>query len=198
MTMEIKSIGILLFDEVELLDFAGPLEVFGAANYLKDNALYTIHTVAAQQKVKTSKSLLQVTVDHILSHQYYDLFIIPGGYGSRSIVIDQERLRIIDDTISHAKITASVCTGALILAALGHLKNKTVCSHHLSFGLLKSLDPTVQILKDHRYADHNEIITSAGVSAGIDMSFHLLARYFGKLLSDQTRKYIEYYPEPIR
>ncbi len=195
--MEINSIGIFLFDGVELLDFAGPLEVFGAANYLKDDGLFSINTVAEKKQIKTSKGLLHVSADHILSDQTYDLFIIPGGYGTRSIVRNPELLHRIDGTISHAKITASVCTGALILAALGRLSGKTVCSHHLSFDKLLAIDPTVTIMKEERYTDHGEIITSAGVSAGIDMGFHFLSRYYSKAFSDETRQYIEYYPAPV-
>ena len=195
--MEIKTVGILLFEDVELLDFAGPLEVFGAADYVKEDGLYTINTVAQQKEIRTSKGLLHVTADHILSHQYYDLFIIPGGFGTRPIVKDPESLRRIDDTISQSKITASVCTGALILAKLGHLKNMEVCSHHLSFDTLESIDPSVIVNRKARYIDNDRFITSAGVSAGIDMSFHILSRYFGQELSDTTRKYIEYFPESV-
>lgn len=192
---EIKSIGMVLFDDVELLDFAGPLEVFGAANYVKENSLFSITTLAPTKDIKVSKSLLNVTVDEVMDQQQFDLLLIPGGFGTRPLVKDESFLKTIDQLVKKSKITASICTGALLLAKLGYLKDKTACSHHLSFELLKSIDPTVHILKDKRYADHGDILTSAGVSAGIDMSFHLLKRLYGEAFSDTVRKYIEYFPE---
>jgi len=175
--MEIKSIGMLLFEDVELLDFAGPLEVFGAANYVKDGTLFSIETVAPTKEINVSKSLLSVTVDKILDGQSYDLFLIPGGFGTRPIVKDDKLLSLINKSIENSKIIASICTGALILAKLGLLSGKEVCSHHLSYDILQKIDPTICINKETRYMDHDRIVTAAGVSAGIDMSFHLLRRF---------------------
>jgi len=193
---EIKSIGMVLFDDVELLDFAGPLEVFGAANYVERDSLFSIATIGPTKDIKVSKSILNVTVDQIINQELqYDLLLIPGGFGTRPLVKDESFLFLLDHLIKKSKITASICTGALLLAKLGYLKNKTACSHHLSFDLLQSLEPTVDILKDKRYADHGSIVTAAGVSAGIDMSFHLLSRLYSKEFSNTVRKYIEYFPE---
>lgn len=192
---EIKSIGMLLFDEVELLDFAGPLEVFGAANYIKENSLYTIKTIAPTKNIKVSKSVLNVIADEVIDQQQFDLLFIPGGFGTRPLVKNESFLASLDQLVKQTKITASICTGALLLAKLGYLQNKTACSHHLSFEILESIEPTVQILKDKRYVDHGRIVTSAGVSAGIDMSFHLLKRLYSAEFSNTVRKYIEYFPE---
>lgn len=193
--MKIKSIGMFLFEDVELLDFAGPLEVFGAANYVYDGELYSIETVAPTKEIKVSKSLLNVTADQVLNAQGYDLFLIPGGFGTRPIVKDNDLLRRIKQTIDNSKIIASICTGSLILAKLGLLSGKEVCSHHLSYDILQKLDPTVSINKSARYMDHDRIITAAGVSAGIDMSFHILKRFYGDEFANTVRSYIEYYPE---
>jgi len=195
--MEIKSIGMLLFEDVELLDFAGPLEVFGAANYVNDKVEYTIQTVAPKKQVQISKSLLNVNVDQILDGQSYDLFLIPGGFGTREIIKDDAMLSLIKRTIDKSQIIASICTGSLILAKLGLLADKEVCSHHLAYDVLEKLDPTVRINKEARYMDHGNIITAAGVSAGIDMSFHLLKRFYGDEFASTVRKYIEYYPEKV-
>jgi transcriptional regulator GlxA family with amidase domain len=193
--MEIKSVGMLLFDDVELLDFAGPLEVFGAANYLKGGDLFSIETVGLQKEIAVSKSILQVTADTVLDRQQYDLFLIPGGYGTRPIIKNESILKRIKPSIDYSTVTATICTGALILAKLGYLKNKEVCSHHLSFDLLKKIDPSVDVIPDKRYVDHNSILTSAGVSAGIDMSFYILKKVYGDDFSQEVRKYIEYFPE---
>ena len=195
--MEIKSIGMLLFEDVELLDFAGPLEVFGAANYVNEKPMYSIETVAPTNQVQISKSLLNVNVDQILDGQSYDLFLIPGGFGTREIIKDDTLLSLIKRTIDKSKIIASICTGSLILAKLGLLANKEVCSHHLAYDVLEKLDPTVSINKEARYMDHGNIVTAAGVSAGIDMSFHLLKRFYGEEFASTVRMYIEYYPEKV-
>jgi len=197
MDMEIKSIGMLLFEDVELLDFAGPLEVFGAANYVNDGQLYSIETIAPTKQIQISKSLLNVNVDQILDGQSYDLFLIPGGFGTRPIVKDDSLLALIKQTIDNSKIIASICTGSLILAKLGFLSGKEVCSHHLSYDILQKLDSSVRINKEARYMDHGRIITAAGVSAGIDMSFHLLRRFYGDELAKTVRSYIEYFPEKV-
>jgi len=154
--MEIKSIGMLLFENVELLDFAGPLEVFGAANYVSDDELYSIETVAPTKQIQISKSLLSVNVDQILDGQSYDLFLIPGGFGTRPIVKNEALLALIKQTIDKSKIIASICTGSLILAKLGLLGGKEVCSHHLSYDILQKLDPTVSINKEARYMDNGK------------------------------------------
>ena len=171
--MEIKSIGMLLFEDVELLDFAGPLEVFGAANYVNEKPMYSIETVAPTNQVQISKSLLNVNVDQILDGQSYDLFLIPGGFGTREIIKDDTLLSLIKRTIDKSKIIASICTGSLILAKLGLLANKKVCSHHLAYDVLEKLDPTVSINKEARYMDHGNIVTAAGVSAGTVSYTHL-------------------------
>ena len=193
--MKIDSIGMLLFQDVELLDFAGPLEVFGAANYVKDGSLFSIETVGLEKEISVSKSLLNVTADTVLDGQTYDLFLIPGGFGTRPIVKDEAALARIKESIDKSKVTATICTGALVLAKLGYLKNMQACSHHLSFDLLTKLDSTITVNKDDRYVDNETIVTSAGVSAGIDMSFYLLRKYYGEEFSQMVRKYIEYYPE---
>lgn len=195
--MKINRIGMLLFDDVELLDFAGPLEVFGAAKYLAPDHNITIETVAPALDVSVSKSLLQVTADAVLDDQSYDLFLIPGGMGTRSIVNDEQLLESINRTITQSGMVASICTGALVLAQLGYLKNKEVCSHHLSYDILQQLEPTATINKAGRYADHGTIVTAAGVSAGIDMSFHLLRTHFSPDFAAEVRQYIEYFPEAI-
>ncbi len=193
--MKIDSIGMLLFQDVELLDFAGPLEVFGAANYVKDGSLFSIETVGLQKEIAVSKSLLNVTTNTVLDGQAYDLFLIPGGFGTRPIVKDEAALARIKECIDNSKLTATICTGALILAKLGYLKNMQACSHHLSFDMLTKLDSTIQVNKEKRYVDNETIVTSAGVSAGIDMSFYLLSKYYGEEFSQIVRKYIEYFPE---
>ncbi len=188
-----KTIGILLFDDVELLDFAGPLEVFGAANYIKENGLLDIETVGLSARIKVSKSDLDIRPDKVLDASLgYDLFVIPGGFGTRPIIKDDETLGRIGAVIENSKRIATVCTGSLVLAKLGYLKNKRATSHHLALDILKAQDESITIEENKRYIDLGEIITSAGVSAGIDMSLYLLEKEFGGEVRKKTAEYIEY------
>lgn len=193
---DIKKIGILVFNDVELLDFAGPLQVFSAAHYIDDDLLRSPLTIGTKSKVRVSKSKISITCNKRISSRIkLDLFIIPGGFGTRPILEDKKLLAKIDKVITNSKVTASVCTGALILAKLGYLENKTATTHFGAVDLMQSLDETITIDRTKRYIDHGDIITAEGVSAGIDMSFYLLEKFYGKPLSDEVRKYIEYYPE---
>lgn len=194
--MEIKKVGILIFNDVELLDFAGPLQVFSAANYVDDDLLSVPMTIGTKSKVRVSKSKISITCNKRISGRIkLDLFIIPGGFGTRSILEDKKLLTKIDKIIANSKVTASVCTGSLILAKLGYLKDKTATTHFAAVDLLQNLDETITVDRSKRYIDHGDIVVAEGVSAGIDMSFYLLEKYYGKSLSDEVRKYIEYYPE---
>jgi len=193
---DIKKVGILIFNDVELLDFAGPLQVFSAATYVDADHVKTPITVGTKSKVKVSKSKISITCNkRISSRLKFDLFIIPGGYGTRSILEDKKLLAKIDRIIINSKVTASVCTGSLILAKLGYLENRTATTHFAAVDILRSLDETIMVDRTKRYIDHGDIITAEGVSAGIDMSFYLLEKFYSKPFSDEVRKYIEYYPE---
>ena len=194
--MELKRIGILLFDDVELLDFAGPLQVFSGANYVKDDCISLIEMVGDQSHIKTAKSNLKIEIQRSIEEEpTYDLFLIPGGMGTRSLIKDEALMQKIDAVAQKSKMLASVCTGSLVLAKLGFLKNKSATTHYAATDLLTKLDPTITVDRSKRYIDHGKIVIAEGVSAGIDMSFHILSKHFSQDLSDTVRKYIEYYPD---
>ena len=188
-----KSIGILLFDDVELLDFAGPLEVFTSANHVDDNDLFSVETVGLTERIRVSKSNLDIRPDKIFNESLsYDLFLIPGGIGTRPIIKDIDLLKRIDKVINNSARTATVCTGSLILAKLGHLKGQKATSHHLALDILQEQDKTINIQNDKRYIDLGKYITSAGVSAGIDMSLYLVEQAFGQNIRKKAARYMEY------
>ncbi|MEE9372338.1 MAG: DJ-1/PfpI family protein [Saprospiraceae bacterium] len=188
-----KNIGILLFDDVELLDFAGPLEVFTTANYLKEDGVYNTKTVGLTKGVTVSKSLLRITSTETLDESKgYDLFLIPGGFGTRLIMKNDKLLNRIDMVIKNSKKIATVCTGSLIVAKLGYLANKKATSHHLALDLLQKQDATIDVCKSERYVDNDRVITSAGVSAGIDMSLYIVDQDLGKEARKATASYMEY------
>lgn len=193
-----KTIGTLLFDDVELLDFAGPLQVFSSlGSVLQDDSIRT-PTIGIKKDIYVSKSNLKISCDHIAEdyREQLDVLIIPGGMGTRAIVKNQETLATIKKLIDRSTIVATVCTGSLVLAKMGYLSDKKATTHFGAIDMLTKLDPSVEVDRTKRYHDHGDIIISEGVSAGIDMSLYLVGKHMGKATAELIRKYIEYYPEP--
>ena len=188
-----KSIRILIFDGVELLDFAGPLEVFSAADYLLgDSSPFDIKTIAIKNSIVVSKSEIKISPNITNEDQPLDLLIIPGGIGTRRIIEDAKELKFVQDLISQSKTIASVCTGALILGKMGKLDGQNVTTHAVGVPLLEKISPLCTIDRTKRYIDNGSVITSAGISAGIDMSLYLLEKYYGVSFRNEVQLYLEY------
>ena len=189
-------IGILLFDGVELLDFAGPMQVLSSAAYVDEQLVESIKTIGLTREISVSKTTLKIKVDELLHNvENLDLLVIPGGFGTREIVKNEGYLNALSPLVEQSKVVASVCTGSLVLAKLGVLGGLRATTHFAAVDLMAKLDPTITIDRSKRYYDNGKYVIAEGVSAGIDMSFHLLERLFSQEVSDQVRKYIEYYPE---
>jgi len=188
----INTIKILVFDDVELLDFCGPLEVFSVTGYFMDEGKLDVSTIAFKEKIIVSKSKIEIIPNGVIDDGEIDLLVIPGGMGTRPIINDKATLENIDKLIKKSKIIATVCTGALILAKLGYLKGMTVITHKIGIKELKELDPTINVDESKRFIDHDKIITSAGISAGIDMSLYLVEKFFGQSLRKTVAEYMEY------
>ncbi len=191
--MHKKNTAILLFDDVEVLDFAGPFEVFSVTNELNDYSLLNIYTVAVEEKPIMAKNGLSVNPDHELSEAPKpDLLILPGGYGTRKLLNRPDVMDWINKHAATAEKVMSVCTGALLLARAGLLKGLKVTTHYQLFDELAELEPNLEIVKDERFTDNGKILTSAGVSAGIDMSLYVIGLLYGKDKARKTAEYIEY------
>lgn len=192
-----KKIKILLFDHIELLDFAGPLEVFSVAQYIRKELNLEVSTIAFQPEITVAKSLLKVRPSEIFdpdSIDAADLFLIPGGIGTRALIQNQHLLQQIEQQIKASTVVASVCTGALILAQLGHLKGLPATTHKGGISELLRIEPSVRLASEQRFIDNGHILTSAGISAGIDMSLHLVEKYFGLQTRAEVQQYMEYQP----
>ncbi len=191
-----RTVGIFLFDNVELLDFAGPMQVLSSVNYVKKSAFESISTIASKSNIVVSKTTMTISIDEVISEESsFDLLIIPGGFGTRPILQDDKELYLLDQLIAKSEVTASVCTGSLILAKLGYLSGLKATTHFAATDLLMRLDDSIELDRSKRFHDHDKYLIAEGVSAGIDMSLYLVAKYFGQELSDTVRRYIEYYPE---
>jgi transcriptional regulator GlxA family with amidase domain len=167
------KVGILLFNQVEVLDFAGPFEVFSVTTgkQLTDKPFF-VYTVAQTKNPIQARNGLTVVPDYdFKSAPDFDILIIPGGYGAEEVEINNPTvLEWISRSAKKASITASVCTGAFLLAKAGLLNGKSATTHWMDIDRLKKEFPEIRVLEDKKFVDEESIMTSGGISAGIDMS----------------------------
>ncbi len=188
------SIGILLFDDVELLDFAGPYEVFSVTNELNNYQLFNIFTVSENGKmIKTINGLKVLTDFSINDCPAIDILAIPGGDGTKKVIANSSLMKWIFKSINMSEITFSVCSGARILAKLGLLDNKKFTTHHEVIEDVLKIAPEAVFKKNKRFIDNGKIMTSAGISAGIDLSFYIVEKLFGSSVKERSRIYMEYF-----
>lgn len=192
------NVGIYLFDEVELLDFAGPYEVFTTANrvFLRQQAVadntFNVFTISqGKQWVQTRAGLKVMPEFAIGQHPAVDVLLIPGG------IVDAESgkndvIHWIKSTALTANITSSVCTGSFLLAKAGLLVGKSATTHWEDIPALKIFSDQIQVVENTPWVDEGSIVTSAGISAGIDMSLHLVERLVSRTLALETAKQMQY------
>ncbi len=184
------KVGFLLFDEVEELDFAGPLEVFGITSRVTKKV--DVMTVSKDGRQIRGTHGLKVEPDFSFTNcPPLDLLIVPGGKGARVHALrDKETLSFVRLQASRAEI-ASVCTGALLLAEAGILDGHEATTHH---ELLESLQryPRVKVIRGIRYVREGRISTSAGVSAGIDLALAIVRDMFGDAVATEVADEMEY------
>jgi transcriptional regulator GlxA family with amidase domain len=186
-----RFVAILLFPEVEVLDFAGPFEVFSLAAQVTEPAAFRIATVAVAPIVTVGG--LRVTPDHSFDTcPQADVLLLPGGIGSRKAMLDPRLLDWVRQQATGAEIVASICTGALILGRLGLLDGLRATTHWAALDLLREIAPQTTVIPESRYIDNGRILTSAGISAGIDMSLHLVTRLCGDATAQQVVREMEY------
>ncbi|BDZ49939.1 putative transcription regulator, AraC family protein [Frondihabitans sucicola] len=192
-----KTIGILLFDGVEELDAVGPWEVLAWWTLHHPEDGYEVVTLAETDARVTCAKGLRILPDLALADApQLDVVVYPGGQGTRAHLNDPTRLEWVRRQRDTASIMASVCTGALVYAAAGLLAGRPATTHWSAFDELAAQDPTVVIERDVRFVDDGDVITSAGVSAGIDMALHLVDRLAGRERAVEVRRGIQYDPEP--
>ena len=189
-------IGILLFDDVEELDAVGPWEVLGAWALAHPDEAEVVALGAQPGQVRAAKGL-RLYADRSLDRAgQLDVLLHPGGMGTRPMLKDDDHLAWLRAQREQVPLLTSVCTGSLVYAAAGLLAGRPATTHWASLDLLAELDPTIEVRPDDRFVDDGDVITSAGVSAGIDMALHVLARLAGVDRARQIRRYIQYDPDP--
>ena len=189
-----RSVGILIFPEVEVLDFCGPFEVFASARAVDGtDRFFDAKIVAQTDEIVSCRGdlLVKPHVDFENSPNF-DVIVVPGGAGTRVAKDNPAVLDWIRAQNETTEITTSVCTGALLLAAAGLIDDQPVTTHWDAFDELRGHFPHLQLQSDQRVIDNGHIVTSAGVSAGIDMALAMVERLLGRTIAEQTARGMEY------
>jgi transcriptional regulator GlxA family with amidase domain len=191
--MKRRNTAILLFDDVEVLDFAGPFEVFSVTDELSDYQRLNVYTVAREIRPITTRNGLSINPGYTIENAPEPkILIVPGGEGTRAVMGQGEMFSWIVQCAQNSEKVLSICSGALLLAKAGLLKGLKATTHHQVFDTLESMAPETKIIKGQRFVDNGKIITSAGISAGIDMSLYVIEQLFGSEVADATADYMEY------
>ena len=197
-----RNVAIFLFDEVEVLDFAGPFEIFSVCGLRGGGQPpFNVFTVAEKPSI-AARGGLTVMPAHLLTDcPPTDILLIPGGggqhpdgtpFGSRREMHNSVLLDWIRQRNQTAELVLSVCTGSLILAKAGLLEGLAATTHWKAVDAMRQAAPNTTVLPEKRWVDNGRIILSAGISAGIDMSFHVIGKLLGKEAADETARYMQY------
>jgi transcriptional regulator GlxA family with amidase domain len=187
-------IGIGIWDGVEELDFAGPYEVLTAWARLSNGRSVSVETIATDGEPVTCSHGLRVIPDTSWGDAgRFDLFLLPGG-NTGELQSDEEFLQRMRDLAAAGTLMTSVCTGALVYAKAGLLDGRPATTHWSAIDALE--EQGVQVDREARFVDDGDVVTAAGVSAGIDMALHLVARLDSVEQAQLVRRYIQYDPAP--
>jgi transcriptional regulator GlxA family with amidase domain len=200
--MERKQTGIVVFEDVEVLDFCGPFEVFSVTRLneqrrREEPSPFNVFLVAETKSRLVAAGGMKVFPDYDLDDcPALDILVVPGGWGTRKEMNNERLLRWIADRSRQVKILTSVCTGALLLGKAGLLDGKRATTHWRSLDWMQELFPKTHVEKQLHFVEDGALFTSAGISAGIDMALKVVARYFGDAIARATAKHMEYpFPE---
>jgi transcriptional regulator GlxA family with amidase domain len=199
------TVGILIFNEVEVLDVAGPFEVFSVTRLNEERRQIEpspFRVLLLGEKIDQVLAIggLRLTPD-VTFHNCpgLDLLIVPGGWGTRKEIRNVNLLNWIANRAANTKLTASVCTGAGLLGRAGLLDGQEATTHWRTFDFLQEAAPKAKIRKDVRFTLVEPIFTSAGISAGIDLALRIVSHFFGTEIGMATARQMEYpYPRNNR
>jgi transcriptional regulator GlxA family with amidase domain len=189
-----KTVAFVLFEGVEELDFVGPWEVFTMAGMVAPGEVSAFTVAEKSGLVKCAKGLQVVAEHDFESCPKADIVLVPGGNATRQEVDNEAMIAFLARMDGQAEYTTSVCTGALLLERAGVLEGLRATTHWSAIELLKKTG--TETVENARFVDNGRVITSSGVSAGIDMALHVVGKIWGPKVAMTTQKYMEYYPEP--
>jgi transcriptional regulator GlxA family with amidase domain len=190
-----RNVAIVIYNQMELLDFAGPAEVFAAAD---GGRAFKVYTVAESDRPIVSQGFVTITPQYMIANcPRPDILVIPGG-NSTSVSRSQKMLDWVKEVSHDAERVLSVCTGAFVLARAGLLDGLEATTHHGAIAGFRRDHPKVTVRSDVRVVDNGKILTAAGVSAGIDGALHVVSKTRGQKVAQKTAEYMEYtwHPEP--
>lgn len=192
-----RHLGIVLFDDVEELDAVGPWEVLAFWTRTFPGDGFAVTCLSRQGgPIRCAKGLTIMAHHSFADAPSLEVLLHPGGQGTRPLLRDDAHLAWVRRQRENVPLMTSVCTGSLVYAAAGLLRGRPATTHWASLDLLAELDPTIDVRRGQRYVDDGDVVTSAGVSAGIDMALHLVARLAGTERAGQVRRGIDYAPAP--
>jgi transcriptional regulator GlxA family with amidase domain len=194
---ESRNVAILIFDDVEVLDFCGPFEVFSVTGRHDRPTPFNVHTVAEKRVPITARNGLSVNPSYTIADcPPPDILLVPGGPGTRREVNNRVLIDWIKEQAPKVELLLSVCTGALLLAKAGLLDGLAATTHHRALSELRDIAPNTTLRPDERFVDNGRIVLSAGISAGIDMSLYVVSRLLGKDAATETAHHMEYDVKP--
>ncbi len=190
-------IALVCFDDMEELDLVGPWEVLRMwqLQHLEDGV--EVFTASLDGETVTCAKGMRIETDMpATSMGSVDVLLIPGGVGTRALMRREAVLDMLRASATEGALVTSVCTGSLVLAAAGLLAGRPATTYWSALDLLTEIDDTIEVRPDDRWVDSGEVITAAGVSAGIDMALHLVARLHSLERAAQVKREIQYDPQP--
>ena len=191
------KLALVCFDGMEELDLVGPWEVLRMWQLQYPDDGVDVFTVSLGEATVTCAKGMKIVTDRPVSEiGEVDVVLFPGGRGTRALARDEPTLELVRDLAGTGALMTSVCTGSLVYAAAGILADRPATTYWSAMGLLTDLDPSIEPRPDDRWVDSGEVITAAGVSAGIDMALHLVGRLHSTERAREVKRDIQYDPAP--
>lgn len=196
--IKVRNVAIVLYEGVELLDFAGPAEVFAVAQTVDGQDGFNVYTVAETSEPIVSQGFVKVTPQYsFATAPKADIVVFPGG-NVNNFLKNKTSMTWAKAASGEAAFAMSVCNGAFVLADSNLLENKKITTHWTSISRLRRSVPTATVLENVRFVDNGQIITTAGISAGIDGALHVVERLLGNQAAKLTAKAMEYNWQPTK
>lgn len=187
-----RNVAIMIFDDVEALDFCGPFEVFSVANHFAATP-FNVYLIAPEQRPILARHGLKVIPDYDLANAPPpDILLLPGGRGARPLLHNEAVIAYVQEQAGRTERLLSVCTGAFLLAKAGLLAGLQATTHHTAFETLAELAPSATLVRDVKYVDNGPIVLAGGISAGINMSLYVVSQLTDLDTAQKTANYMEY------
>lgn len=192
-----RTVGILIFDDVEVLDAFGPFEVFSVAQTSDPDDtgrnLFRVVTIAETSgPVRARGDLIVEPHYSFANHPPLDILVAPGGLGTRTQIANPVLLDWLRGQLEEVELRTSVCTGAFLYAEIELLNGQSATTHWGSIDRFRQGYPEINVLENVRFVDNGAVITSAGISAGMDMALHVVEALHGHDAAVATARYMEY------